>query len=773
MRRSLIYLSAILGLAAVHSCAMDDIVYPDGYGDGYGNSETEAAGAYLSLEELKDNPVEVSSLAGTYVLKVVSHDKWSLTSSEAWCTPDIKNGFKYSQVSLAFVDNPWNTGRTAKMQFTLEETGDSFVLNVTQKAADTSLSVNYDKLEFGLPGGETSIVLSSNAVEWNYTVTGENGTVDWISNDLGEGVTSGKGTKKISIKAKGNTTGAQRNATIVFTANDKTVKVPVSQSGEFESPVVELLDEKEFALNWKNIVGVDGYDLEIATDEKFQNILQTESVAAGTESFNLENITWAGGYVGKVWLRVIAKMTVEGTVQTETSNVVSAHNYFDETSGDGSEENPYKISCPRHLNNVRNFLNAHYVQTSDINLSGIDFEPISSSVDETGSYIGDFDGVYDADGKTISNLSINRSSNMYCGLFARLGQKGAVRNLTVVNPQVRGKVKVGTIAGETLGIIEDCLVKAGDGSFIEGTGELANFAYLGGISGQQLDGRISRCTNDGVKVFGVSGALGGIVGKVHAVITTIVPNEYTTPVIEYCFNSGEVTSDTKTPLGGIAGDVSGGNPAEGPIERCVIIRHCHNSGSVHGKQANNQVGGIVGRTTFEAQIFSCSNSGDISAQGGAGGIVGRMGGNLKYKEISNCLNTGTILSMGTAANTNNVSAGIVASGPADPVLPHISIKNCLNLGECKVSHASRYYNGICENILKNQNVKFDVSGCYALDTDSTCQDSHSDQYILDPSGYTNISEAQMKEQSTFAGWDFIEIWQLTNGKYPTLRSASK
>lgn len=775
MRRSLIYLNAILSIVAVHGCAMDEIVYPEGYGDGYGNSNLEVAGTYLSLDELKDNPVEVESLAGTYVLKIVSKDKWSLTSSEAWCTPDTKNGFKYTQISLSYVDNPWNDERSAKLQFTLEESGDSFVLDVKQTAAETSIAVNYDNLTFGLPGGETPVTLTTNAKEWQYSVKGadEDNVTDWLSCDLGEGITSGNGSKKIKIKAKGNNTGNERNAVIVFTAEDKTVELPVSQLGHFEAPEIVLHSDKDFSLTWNDIPGVDGYDLVIAKDESFGTVLQTESILAGSNVFNLENLTWKDGYIGKVYMRLIARMTVEGEVMKETSNTVSAHNYFDEESGDGTEASPYRISKPRHLKNVGMFLSAHYIQTADIDLSGIDFEPICTGLNnETSIYEGDFTGTFDGDGKSIRNMSINKTNSTNCGMFARIGQGGTVRNVTLDNPSVTGKVKVGGIAGETLGDIEYCTVKAGSGSKIEGSGELQNFAYLGGITGQQLDGKISHCNNEGVKIEGKSGGLGGIIGKTHAMVTATV-TEYTSPVVEYCFNSGEVHSDIKTPLGGIIGDTSGGNPTGETIERYISVKHCHNSGYIHGTQGNNQVGGIIGRTTFETVVYGCSNSGVIEAQGAAGGIVGRMGGNLKYKEISNCLNTGKIVSLLKNNNTNGTAGGIIASGPAAPVLPHITVKNCINIGETVVNHTLLLNSGICVNILQNQNVKFDVTDCFALDKDNVRQLSSLDNFILDPKGYKNISEEAMKSQVTFEGWDFTDVWELTNGKYPTLRSATK
>ena len=52
---------------------------------------------------------------------------------------------------------------------------------------------------------------------------------------------------------------------------------------------------------------------------------------------------------------------------------VSAENTTEFLGGDGSEENPYLISTKEHLNNVRNYLDAHFKMVADIEFTEADF----------------------------------------------------------------------------------------------------------------------------------------------------------------------------------------------------------------------------------------------------------------------------------------------------------------------------------------------------------------------------------------------------------------
>ena len=73
------------------------------------------------------------------------------------------------------------------------------------------------------------------------------------------------------------------------------------------------------------------------------------------------------------------------------SNLFAAGNeqYFG--AGNGTKESPYWVENAEHLQNVRLFPNAYFVQTKDIDTGDAIFEPI-------GSFDKPFTGNYDGEG---------------------------------------------------------------------------------------------------------------------------------------------------------------------------------------------------------------------------------------------------------------------------------------------------------------------------------------------------------------------------------------
>ena len=114
--------------------------------------------------------------------------------------------------------------------------------------------------------------------------------------------------------------------------------------------------------------------------------------------------------------------------------------YAQFAGGDGTEGNPYQITTPAELNNVRNYLGSGYSvkyfkQTANIDLTSYsNWTPIGS----LGSpiYNSSFYGSYDGSDLEISNLTINRST-MDLGLFGVL-KEGEIKNVKLVNCSVTG-----------------------------------------------------------------------------------------------------------------------------------------------------------------------------------------------------------------------------------------------------------------------------------------------------------------------------------------------
>ncbi|MBQ3435177.1 MAG: hypothetical protein IJG24_09070, partial [Selenomonadaceae bacterium] len=116
--------------------------------------------------------------------------------------------------------------------------------------------------------------------------------------------------------------------------------------------------------------------------------------------------------------------------------------------------------------------------TEDINLSSIaNWTPI-------GNYPNYFNGTFDGDGHTISNLTINGGNyGGYMGLFKNLDRNGTIKNLTLKDVNISGGNNIGGIVSQNYGTIENCTV--------EGTIS-GNDRFIGGIAAWN-QGTIKNC----------------------------------------------------------------------------------------------------------------------------------------------------------------------------------------------------------------------------------------------------------------------------------------
>ena len=281
------------------------------------------------------------------------------------------------------------------------------------------------------------------------------------------------------------------------------------------------------------------------------------------------------------------------------------------SSGDGSVDNPYKISTAAELawfrdqvNNANNSISA--TLTEDIDLAEfchakdgtkytdeLSWAPIGNS---TYQYLGTFDGK----GKTISNLYINATSDK-TGFFG-YADRGSIKNITFNKAKVKNdKADTGILAGNAGScIIEN--IKTLANCSVEGKN------YVGGIAGD-ANGNISNCENRAT-VKGIR-SLGGIVAACSG-------NSITS-----CANYGTVTC------------------------------------------ANGIVGGMVG-TFASGTIQNSVNYGDVTGASYAGNLIGLA----QDCNLSNVLGTGNVtatsdteragLLVGHINNSSSTASGILA-----------------------------------------------------------------------------------------------------------------
>ena len=351
--------------------------------------------------------------------------------------------------------------------------------------------------------------------------------------------------------------------------------------------------------------------------------------------------------------------------EAESANGDS-ENVFD--SGDGTEENPYQVSTAEQLNAVRNDLDACYIQTADIDLSGIEWVPI-------GTYADSFNGTYDGNGYTITNMSITEvsediygdqsgsgsSSFIYIGLFGWC-VSSEIKNITLncdinldLNSYImaygREEFYIGGICGSYQGETLTSCVVYGNISVSNVSG-----AHVGGITGQTVD--VYNCMNYAditveSKDYSTEG-LGSASGEVFCGGITGATWSVYGDEITYCLNYGNICASGCSFLycGGISGEY-------GAISLC--INYGDISGSIINYRyystfaGNTNVGGIVGATSSITDD-SCINYGNISAEGDpdgdgssyAGGIIGFIG-YYGRGNISNCYNLGQSITAETSA----------------------------------------------------------------------------------------------------------------------------
>lgn len=136
--------------------------------------------------------------------------------------------------------------------------------------------------------------------------------------------------------------------------------------------------------------------------------------------------------------------------------------------GDGTEGNPYQIATPEQLNEVRNHLDAYFIQTADIDLTeataeggkfyndGKGWEPIGAFFASYEQIV--FTGNYNGGGYCIIGLKCKQldSGTNAKGLFGY--NFGVIRNLGMESGAISANVSTnaGSIAGSNFGSVENC-----------------------------------------------------------------------------------------------------------------------------------------------------------------------------------------------------------------------------------------------------------------------------------------------------------------------------
>jgi hypothetical protein len=277
--------------------------------------------------------------------------------------------------------------------------------------------------------------------------------------------------------------------------------------------------------------------------------------------------------------------------------------------GSGASEDPYLIKTTEQMNaigaNPADW-DKYFKLIQDIDLSdftGMTFNIIGQWVEWGSLNNKPFAGVFDGNGKTISNFSYTSANRDGIGIFAYV--KGRIQNLQLVNPKiVANGWNVGSLAGYLEeGRIVNCYVRNAD---------ISGGMYVGGLVGTS-DGLISSCSTSG-QVFGdvFVGGLTGLLGD------NLVANCYSTAAVAGNQNIGGLVGITDNEFstisdsyatGAVSGNTYVGGLA-GMLMRGAAAR-CYSAGKVSGIQ---YVGGFVGYIGVLATVWNCFWDTETSGQ---------------------------------------------------------------------------------------------------------------------------------------------------------------
>lgn len=309
------------------------------------------------------------------------------------------------------------------------------------------------------------------------------------------------------------------------------------------------------------------------------------------------------------------------------------------SGGDGSSESPFLIATAEELKWYANYVNGesgdNVVHTTacaklmnNIDLSSVCGEGIGNwtPIAKYGiyTYNGEhhFDGVFDGNGHTISNLYINDKNGSNLGLLGYVNpttKKTSVKNLKMANVQIVGKTDIAAVCTSGFNATFENIEVI--------SGSIAGFSDIYGISGCR--GSAKNCINRA----DVTASRYNVAG----VISTIQDEA------SNCSNYGKITTGT-----GWAGGIAGGSDGFTTIQNCANYGEIHVTGTVNSTDC--AVGGLLG-SPFNIEISNCANFGNIYLTEQSE-FVGVIVGTHQLKKASGILANTCEIYVGGAAQAN-------------------------------------------------------------------------------------------------------------------------
>jgi len=389
--------------------------------------------------------------------------------------------------------------------------------------------------------------------------------------------------------------------------------------------------------------------------------------------------------------------------------------------GLGTADQPYLIATAAQLNAIGSEpgdWDKCFKLVTNIDLRDLGATPFRRIGTPQG---GSFVGVFDGNGKTVSNLRLYSEDESYLGMFGLVDAAGArIVNLTLLDPNVAGdsgRYVAALIGLLNQGTVSNCHVKGGR---IRGT------TFVGGLIARRAGGAIITDCTAAAAVRGAA-RVGGLIGA------NLMGD------VARCQAAGEVWGDALSwSIGGLMGE-----------NESATVTACRASSKVEG---NSCVGGLIGKS-FAATVSRCRAAGTVQGNTDVGGLVGRNAG------------AKTIDCYAVAVVTATTSAGglVGSCGPSCDCEEYIPsfVARCYAAGRVK---------GIAAGGLVGASLKSSVEASF-WDVEATaCATSAGGEGRIASQMYSLITY-------TNAGWDFVveskngtqDTWYLPGPKnYPRL-----
>ena len=369
------------------------------------------------------------------------------------------------------------------------------------------------------------------------------------------------------------------------------------------------------------------------------------------------------------------------------------------------------------LANIANDMTGKYILMNDIDLSGIDWQPLKAS--SPGGYTSGFTGILEGNGFTIRNLTVNAEQYDNGALFYQ--NEGTIQNLRVTG-QINLTSKSGivrfaaSLAIYNKGTIYNCTSAAG----ITAGGDMP--VRVGGLASENT-GTIDCCRYTGT----IHASAGG--GEISVGGITYINDNSAT--ISHCENVGIILAES-------------GNSTEVKDTISSLV----NESSIH-------LGGIAGKTDWHSTIDQCRATCTIRITGEShyeywyiGGIVGSG----FVATFSNCYFNGTL---SINVDIKDVASGIYkVGGLAGDGGYESKYENCYVSGV--ITDSSPSLGGV-PAWLASDAPGCEFTACYypAGTLDPFVWNKPNEE-----KGYTAVPLASMASKATFPKYDFSSVWTM-------------